>query len=122
MLEDRRLDRHGEFVGQRVVGGESVVELRGELDILNTPGISDYLDVLTAGHQPHIVLDMREVSFIDASGLSMLVRVRRRTAERRGHLSIVLRDPAVSRVLRLAQLTGYFNLHDSVEEAIAAVT
>ncbi|MEU6080002.1 STAS domain-containing protein [Streptomyces sp. NPDC047108] len=119
MLEDKSLDGHGEFMGQRVVGRQSVVELRGELDILNIPGISDYLDVLTGGHQPHIVLDMREVSFLDASGLAMLVRARRRATERNGRLSIVIRDPAVSRVLRLAHLTGYFNLHDSVEAAVA---
>ncbi|MFG2194864.1 STAS domain-containing protein [Streptomyces sp. NPDC048639] len=121
MLEDRRLDRHGEFVGQRVVGRQSVVELRGELDILNTPGISDYLDVLTEGHEPYIVLDMREVSFLDASGLSMLVRARRRALEHHGHFSIVIRDPSVSRLLRLAQLTRYFTLHDTVEAAVARV-
>ncbi|MGP3923925.1 STAS domain-containing protein [Streptomyces sp. 8N616] len=119
MLEDGRQDKHAEFVGQRIMGKQAVVELRGELDILDTPGVSDYLDVLTEGAEPRLVLDMRRVSFIDASGLSMLVRVRRRTAERDGRLSLVIGDPSVPRVLRLARLSRYFDLHDTVEGALA---
>ncbi|MEV0039352.1 STAS domain-containing protein [Streptomyces sp. NPDC050804] len=97
----------------RVVGRTVVVELRGEIDMLTAPGISDLLDSLTAAPEPDLVVDLQQVEFIDCSGLSVLCRARRRIQEHGGRLALVITDPSISRTLRCAGLLGAFDVVDS---------
>ncbi|MGW3095304.1 STAS domain-containing protein [Streptomyces sp. NPDC001102] len=73
----------------RVVAGRTVVVLRGEIDLFAVPSLSARLDELTAGPCPDLVLDLRDVAFIDCSGLGMLCRVRNRVLAREGRLRLV---------------------------------
>ncbi|MEU8567002.1 STAS domain-containing protein [Streptomyces pathocidini] len=107
-------------IREREVGGRTVVELRGEVDMLNSPRIKDRIDRLTDRPGTELVLDLRELRFIDCSGISMLCRARNRTAERDGRLAVVVGDPCVPRMLRLTRLTGAFDLHDNLDTALAA--
>ncbi|WP_066945556.1 STAS domain-containing protein [Streptomyces lushanensis] len=97
----------------RVVGRTVVVELRGEIDMLTAPGISDHLDSLTTDQEPDVVIDLQQVEFIDCSGLSVLCRARRRIQERDGRLALVVTDPAITRTMRFAGLLGVFDVVDS---------
>lgn len=107
-------------VCERSVGGATVVEVAGELDILAAAALSVRLDELTAVGRPDVVLDLRGVTFIDCSGLSVLVRLRARTLAREGRLGIVTGSPQVLRLLRLTRLTRVFALHDDLASALAA--
>ncbi|MER6185947.1 STAS domain-containing protein, partial [Streptomyces sp. NPDC001652] len=69
---------------ERVISATTVVELRGEIDILTTPPLSARLDTLTAGPHPDLLLDLRRVSFIDCSGLRVLCRASTRVLARHG--------------------------------------
>jgi len=98
------------WVHERAVSGSVVVELRGEIDALVAPRLSSYLDTLTARDRPDVVLDMRQVTFIDCSGISSLVRVNKRALERSGRVRFVCTDPRTLRTLRITRLTGYFDI------------
>jgi anti-anti-sigma factor len=115
-------DQHEFVFGVRewTVGATAVVEVTGELDIVAAASVSVRLDELTAGSRPDVVLDLRGVTFMDCSGLSVLVRVRKRTLERGGRLGIVGDSPQVLRLLRLTRLSRSFALHDDLASALAA--
>lgn len=98
------------WMHEQTAGGSVVVELRGEIDALVAPRLSTYLDDLTARERPDVVLDMRLVTFIDCSGISSLVRVNRRTTERRGRLRLVCTDPRALRTLRITRLIAHFHI------------
>ncbi|MFF5439263.1 STAS domain-containing protein [Streptomyces achromogenes] len=106
---------------ERAVGGTTVVELRGEIDIRTAPPIGTCLDDLTAVILADLVVDLRAVSFIDCAGLGMLCRARNRVVERQGRLRLVAVGPRILRVLSGAGLNGVFEIYDRLPEALAAV-
>ncbi|MCQ4205690.1 STAS domain-containing protein [Streptomyces longispororuber] len=85
-------------------GSPLVIELWGELDVLAAVRLSDRLLRLAAGARGVLVLDLRDVVFVDCSGLSMLLRVHRRLGLRHGHLTLVVVNPFHRRLLRLTHL------------------
>ncbi|WP_189940793.1 STAS domain-containing protein [Streptomyces aurantiogriseus] len=106
---------------ERVVGGTTIVELRGEIDILTAPQISARLDILTAGPPRDLVLDLRPVSFIDCAGLSLLCRARNRVLAQHGRLRLVNDSTSFLRILRCAGLAGVFELYSRLPEALFRV-
>ncbi|WP_458247749.1 STAS domain-containing protein [Streptomyces sp. MAI_2237] len=104
----------------RVVAGRTVVVLRGEIDLFVVPSLSARLDELTAVPCPDVVLDLRDVTFIDCSGLGMLCRVRNRVLAREGRLRLVTDSPGFRRLLAAAGLAGVFALDSRLCEALAS--
>nr|WP_051831608.1 STAS domain-containing protein [Streptomyces violens] len=116
MAEERRSFRGRE----RAVGGTTVMELSGELDILARISLIDRMDVLTSTGRPDLVVDLRRVTFMDCGGLSLLCRARLRILSREGRLRIVSDDgsPSVVRLLRLTGLLDVFEIHSDLLSAL----
>ncbi|MGG7575341.1 STAS domain-containing protein [Streptomyces sirii] len=95
---------------RRAAGGTTVLELRGDLDILAVSVLSERLDGITRGEGVDLVVDLRGVTFIDCAGLSLLSRARHRTRQRGGRLRLtgVVEGGSVARLLRMTGLTGDF--------------
>ncbi len=98
--------------------GTVVLVLAGELDLASSQELIDALERL--GGSRSIVLDMRELEFIDSSGLSVLVKAHQRAAAEGGELSIVRRDDSqVQRLLDLTGLTERLRVSDAPDELLA---
>ncbi|MEV5593742.1 STAS domain-containing protein [Streptomyces sp. NPDC052496] len=97
---------------EHAVGATTVVELSGEVDILAATALTARLDEITGARCPDLVLDMRDVTFIDCCGVSMLCRTRRRVEAKAGRLRLagVADSPSVLRLLRLTGLLSSFDL------------
>lgn len=67
-----------------------------------------------------LVVDLTEVTFCDSGGLSLFVRLHRRTEARGGSLRLACAQPAVHRVLRVANFDRLLRVHPTVPEAVAA--
>ncbi|MDF4251751.1 STAS domain-containing protein [Streptomyces sp. WMMB303] len=87
----------------RAERGRSVVELHGEIDLAVVLATTPRLYALTAAPAPQLVADLRPVTFIDCSGLALLVDIRARVLASGGSFTLVCADP---RVLRLLRITG----------------
>ncbi|MEU7318879.1 STAS domain-containing protein [Streptomyces sp. NPDC007083] len=87
----------------RAERGRSVVELHGEIDLAVVLATTPRLYALTAAPAPQLVADLRPVTFIDCSGLALLVDIRARVLASGGAFTLVCADP---RVLRLLRITG----------------
>ncbi|MEW1749751.1 STAS domain-containing protein [Streptomyces angustmyceticus] len=96
----------------RAAGGTTVLELRGELDILAVSVLSDRLDEITGTQGADLVVDVRAVTFIDCAGLSLLSRARFRTRQRGGRMRLagVSGGGSVARLLRMTGLAGSFEI------------
>ncbi|WP_431953051.1 STAS domain-containing protein [Actinacidiphila sp. bgisy167] len=107
-------------VRQWTVGGTTVVELTGELDLCAGLRVTARLDAVTSGPRPDLVVDLRGVGFIDCSGLSVLVRARTRTLDHGGRFGIVAGSPCVLRLLRLTGTLRVFTVHEDLASALAS--
>ena len=103
----------------RQVGGAIVVEVGGEVELHSAPQLREELHRVCEAEKPCIVVDLSGVSFIDSTGLGVLIGGLKRARER-GSLSVVVTQYKVRRVFEITGLTGVFTLFDSVDEAIKA--
>jgi anti-sigma B factor antagonist len=79
-----------------------VVSPRGDIDIATAPEVREVMLASAGGRR--IVLDLRGVTFMDTSGLMLLVEGRRRAIAEGGEFAIVDGPPAVQRVIEVAGL------------------
>ncbi|HEY3868258.1 MAG TPA: STAS domain-containing protein [Actinocrinis sp.] len=78
----------------------TVAALAGELDRWTAPTLVALLDELAAQCVAHLVLDLKRLYFVDASGLLLLLDAHRALQERGGRLSLVGVRPRVVDILR----------------------
>jgi anti-anti-sigma factor len=96
-------------------GGAVSVALRGELDLEHAYTFDEELKRAEAVQPACICLDLRELTFLDSSGLARLVAARRR-AHRAGRRLVLVRGPApVQRVLALTAMEETFELINAPE-------
>jgi|SRR4051812_19703919 len=105
--------------GVRWEDNVATVAVRGELDREALWAI-DFTVERAAVDAGRIVLDLREVTHLDYSGVPDLVARRRELARRGGDLLIAVRNPYVSNILKAAG-GPELALFRSVEEATSAV-
>ena len=67
-----------------------------------------------------IVLDLSDVKEIDSSGLGALLFGKRQASGNQGDLRLVGASESVQNMIRIAQLSRVFEIHDTVQEAIEA--
>jgi anti-anti-sigma factor len=84
------------------------VTARGELDIETVARLRTALDELSSAGWENVVLDLRELTFIDSMGLSLLLEADREARRTGRSFAIVDGSPAVARLLEAVGLTGHF--------------
>ncbi|QDQ15536.1 STAS domain-containing protein [Streptomyces spectabilis] len=107
-----------EYLSVRHTGGWTVVALHGEIDIAAALTIGPRLDTITTLPRRRVVLDLNAVCFLDACGLELLCRARRRSAARAGRLVLVCVRPRILLLLRITGLDDDFTVLPSVADAI----
>lgn len=96
-------------VGSGGQDGEWIVVVEGEIDVATSPRLRKELTSLMERGARRIILDLGAMTFIDSSGLGVLVGALRRLREQGGD-AIVLRglQEPVRRVFEITGLTDLF--------------
>jgi len=79
---------------------------RGEIDLASAGLLDAQVDELWASGWNDVVADLREVTFMDSSGVHVLLAHHRRAAERGARFSIIDGGGPVARVLALTGMNG----------------
>jgi anti-sigma B factor antagonist len=95
-----------------------VVRVIGEIDLATAPELGARLSEIPTGSST-VIIDMSEVSFLDSTGLSVLVTSWKRFCERDENASfrLVVTRPAINRVLEVTGLAHVFGVFATLEEA-----
>lgn len=96
-------------VDTKVDGERATVLLRGELDIATRRPVFDALVALVADGVTDLVIDAAELTFLDSSGLGLLLEVRRLG------VTLTLRNPSprVRRVLDVVMIDGLIGIEET---------
>lgn len=106
----------------RQVERVSIVDVEGELELHNTPRLRTQLHAVCDTEQPRVVVDLSGVTFIDSSGIGVLVGALKRAREHGGTLVLVCPQPRVRRVFEITGLLKAMQLFESLDEAISAAS
>ena len=102
------------------MGETTVVQPSGELDMATVDEVRSALAAST--ETPRTILDLSGVSFIDTSGVRLIISEREAATEAGRELRLVSGPPEVQRIFELIGLTERMRFEKSVDEAAEAVT
>ena len=92
-------------------GGQSVLALTGELDIDSVGAVREKLQQRLAAERPQaLTVDLAGLTFIDSSGLGLLIEIRRLTLSADISFAMVNVASGPARVIAIAGLTETFGL------------
>jgi anti-sigma B factor antagonist len=97
----------------------SVVRAAGEIDIVTAPKLRDCLAEIPDGTRT-VIVDLSDVSFLDSTGLSVLVAGWKRFSndDEQAELRLVVVRPVIQRVLDVTGLSKVFSVFSTFEEAV----
>ncbi|GAA3930512.1 STAS domain-containing protein [Actinomadura viridis] len=98
----------------------AVVRVRGEIDVLSRERFEEaMMEALEAGGP--MVVDMREVTFCDSTGLNAIVTANRRALARGTAMALVALPPRIRRVFRITAVDEFIPIYDTLREAVSAL-
>lgn len=101
--------------------GTHVVEPRGEVDALTAPQLGRRLLSLTDEGKTRLVVDLSLVTFIDSTGIGVLLNALRQLTRRKGQLVLVCPSERSLRPFEITGLVHHLRIVDSREKALGAV-
>ncbi|WP_106399401.1 STAS domain-containing protein [Actinocorallia populi] len=104
----------------RVEGEVTVVRPSGEVDVFTAPALREFLLELLEGGMRRLVVDLSGVSFLDSTGLAVLVGIWQRLRYHEGSFALAGANPHITQVLHTTRLDQPLRLHGTVDEAVAA--
>jgi anti-sigma B factor antagonist len=109
------------LVDEAVDDTTHVVSLRGEVDALAAPRLGSRLFGLAGEGKRAVVIDLSDVTFMDSTGIAVLLNALRHFAIR--HIQLVLVCPAgrVMRAFEVTGLVGHLDIFDSREKALGCL-
>lgn len=105
---------------EHTADGVPVVAVTGEIDLATAPLLRERLEAKLDAGSASVVVDLRNTTFLDSTGLGVLVSALKRCRDAGGDLGLVAVE---ARILKLFAITGLhdtFSIWSSVDAACAA--
>lgn len=106
-------------VTSRESGDRTVIEVKGEIDVYTAPVLREELTSLIDSEHTTIVVDLTQVSFMDSTGLGVLVGALKKVRTLGGDLALVIDQEKILKVFRITALTQVFTIHPTLDAALA---
>ena len=97
-----------------------IVALEGEIDLHVSPRIDAELRARIKAKPEKLVIDLSKVTYIDSSGLAVLINAMRRVEAYRGKLYLVEMQEAVRVIFETSRLDQVFRIRRNVMDALTA--
>ena len=107
-------------IGTSVVDGRTVVQVVGEIDVYTAPQLRERLDAEIDAGRYDLVVDLPSVSFMDSTGLGVLVGRLKQIRLNDGSMRLVCAHDRVLKVFVITGLDKVFAIYPTVGEAVAA--
>jgi anti-sigma B factor antagonist len=99
-------------------GRAAVIAVAGELDLASGPELEAELHEISADTTELLIVDLRELEFMDSTGLSIIVRAHQRLTGEGCQVGLVKGSPQVQRLLDLTGVADRIALVSRPEELL----
>ena len=107
-------------VEQHTQGAAAVLMVSGELDLQTSPQLEERLTRAFDAGAELVILDMRQIEFMDSTGLRVVLSAHQRAHESGRRFALVRGADQVERVLTLTGVRDLLTVVDAPEELLTA--
>jgi len=103
---------------------EEVAEviLEGEIDVYTSPKVKETLNSLIAEGQRFLVINLEEVTYIDSTGLGVLIGALKRIREKNGNIKLICTNLQIKKIFEITGLVKIFAIYGNEQEALESLT
>ena len=109
------------LVEEPVDEGTHVVSLRGEIDALTAPKLGSRLFGLAEEGARGVVIDLSDVTFMDSTGIGVLMNSLRHMKLRRCAMVLVCPTERILRPFQVTGLVSHLRIFESREQALGCL-
>lgn len=91
-------------------GREQTLVIRGEIDLYNSPDLGKMLQKTVDGEIRAVYVNLQDVTYMDSSGLGVLISAANRLLRKSGQLFLVRPSVQVLRLLEMTRLLTFFRI------------
>lgn len=100
--------------------GGVLLTLRGELDMASSPQLERAIATAVRDEPAAVVLDLRELDFIDSTGLRTLISEHERSLKAGRRFALVQGSRQVDRLMSITRVSEHLDVISSPEEALVS--
>jgi anti-anti-sigma factor len=97
----------------------TVLAVSGELDLASSPILEERLDEVFESDSDVVILDLRDLDFMDSTGLSVVVKAHQAAEASERQLCLVKGPPQVQRLLSLTGVAERLRVLDAPEDVLS---
>lgn len=98
----------------------NILPLEGEIDLHVSPQVASSLASIVAAKPLRVVVDLSKVTYIDSSGLAVLIEAMQNVEDYGGKFAIAGLQDKVRPIFEVARLDQVFTIFPHVDAALAA--
>jgi anti-sigma B factor antagonist len=101
--------------------GIEILAIEGEIDLSCSPELRGILHCYVKAKCPALILDFKEVAYVDSSALATLIEYVRDTQKFGGRMAIAQLNERVQTIFDIVRLGEFFPIHTTIADAKAAL-
>ncbi|MCX8124898.1 MAG: STAS domain-containing protein [Spirochaetes bacterium] len=100
------------------IGEHKVIAVSGEVDLYNVSELKKALFSVTDGSYSSVVVDLKDVNYMDSSGIGALVAGQKKMRAHNGKFALMNIHDDVLNILKLATLDKFFTIYENEEDLL----
>ncbi len=102
-----------------IVDSQLIVKLSGELDHHTSESLRKKIDqCYNSRNLSSIIFDLRDLKFMDSSGIGLIMGRYKICKEKSGNVSIVSTSPYINRILKMSGIYKIIRVFSTIDDAI----
>lgn len=107
-------------INQEEKNGISIFRMSGDIDINTSPDLKKSFDVAVGAKKGKIVINLKEVSYVDSSGLATLVEILKNMRTYGGQLKLANLSDKVRGLFEITKLDKLFDIFADEDSAVGS--
>lgn len=95
-----------------------IFEIDGEVDVYTSMDLKKEFNTIIDSGKSKLIVNLSKVSYMDSSGLGILVAILKKTKQENGNMKLIKLTPEIKKIFDLTKLTKFFEIFEEEEDAI----